>query len=162
MLIGNEPSITLAKVDCTEAGKETCNKFSVNGYPTLKIFEHNELRSDYNGPREAPGIVKYMKVIISSSFVLYIQSCKIFNTSCSLSFQSQVGPASKQLTNKEVHKTFLEADDVGVVGYFEKEDSPLATAFHSVSKKLREKVRFAHTLTKELLEKAGHKYVNIK
>jgi len=73
LLIGSEPSITLAKVDCTEAGKETCNKFSVNGYPTLKIFERNELRSDYNGPREASGIVKYMKV---TSHVFYFV-CKI-------------------------------------------------------------------------------------
>jgi protein disulfide isomerase family A protein 3 len=71
LLIGNEPPITLAKVDCTEAGKETCNKFSVNGYPTLKIFERNELRSDYNGPREAPGIVKYMKV----TFHVYYCTC---------------------------------------------------------------------------------------
>ena len=69
LLIGSEPPITLAKVDCTEAGKETCNKFSVNGYPTLKIFERNELRSDYNGPREAAGIVKYMKV---TSHIFYL------------------------------------------------------------------------------------------
>jgi len=76
LLIGNEPSITLAKVDCTEAGKETCNKFSVNGYPTLKIFERNELRSDYNGPREASGIVKYMKVTSHIFyFVCRIQLC---------------------------------------------------------------------------------------
>lgn len=131
LLIGNAPPITLAKVDCTESGKETCNKFSVNGYPTLKIFERNEFRSDYNGPREAPGIVKYMK--------------------------SQVGPASTELTSEQAHKTFLEADDVSVIGYFEKDDSPLATAFHTVAKKLREKVRFAHTSDKEVLDKVSHK-----
>ncbi|KAL6427249.1 hypothetical protein ACFW04_008684 [Cataglyphis niger] len=131
LLIGNEPPITLAKVDCTESGKETCNKFSVSGYPTLKIFERNEFRSDYNGPREAAGIVKYMK--------------------------SQVGPASTELTSEKAHNTFLDADDVSVVGYFEEDDSPLAAAFHTVSKKLREKVRFAHTSTKEILDKVSHK-----
>lgn len=73
LLIGNEPSITLAKVDCTESGKETCNKFSVSGYPTLKIFERNEFRSDYNGPREAPGIVKYMKVIFYEIFITFVR-----------------------------------------------------------------------------------------
>ena len=36
LLLGNDPPITLAKVDCTESGKETCNKHSVSGYPTLK------------------------------------------------------------------------------------------------------------------------------
>ncbi|XP_012062004.1 PREDICTED: protein disulfide-isomerase A3 [Atta cephalotes] len=131
LLIGSEPPITLAKVDCTEAGKETCNKFSVNGYPTLKIFERNELRSDYNGPREAAGIVKYMK--------------------------SQVGPASQELTSEKAHKTFLETDEVVVIGYFEKDDSPLSAAHHTVSKKLREKVKFAHTSMKEVLDKVSHK-----
>lgn len=70
LLIGSEPSITLAKVDCTEAGKESCNKYSVSGYPTLKIFEGSEFRTDYQGPREAPGIVKYMKVSFFSFFIM--------------------------------------------------------------------------------------------
>lgn len=42
-----------------------------------------------------------------------------------------------------------------VVGYFEKESSPLAEAFQTVSKKLREKIQFAHTMNKEVLEKEG-------
>jgi protein disulfide isomerase family A protein 3 len=49
------------KVDCTEAGKETCGRFQVSGYPTLKIFRGGELSQDYGGPREAAGIVKFMK-----------------------------------------------------------------------------------------------------
>lgn len=63
LLLGNDPPITLAKVDCTESGKETCNKYSVSGYPTLKIFSKGDFVSDYNGPREAAGIAKYMKVL---------------------------------------------------------------------------------------------------
>lgn len=85
LLIGSEPPITLAKVDCTEAGKDTCNKFSVNGYPTLKIFEHNEVRSDYNGPREAAGIVKYMKVI-SSIFYLFMKVQLYYFLTCDYRF----------------------------------------------------------------------------
>lgn len=49
----NEPPVVLAKVDCTEAGKETCQKFSVTGYPTLKIFRNGDFSQEYNGPREA-------------------------------------------------------------------------------------------------------------
>jgi len=49
----NDPPVVLAKVDCTEAGKETCNKYSVTGYPTLKIFRNGDLSQEYNGPREA-------------------------------------------------------------------------------------------------------------
>nr|QMV80798.1 protein disulfide isomerase 7 [Clitoria ternatea] len=127
----NDPPITLAKVDCTEAGKDTCGKYSVSGYPTLKIFSKSEMISDYNGPREADGIVKYMK--------------------------SQVGPASKELKGEDCHKNFLETNEVSYILYTEKEDSPLAKAFHSVAKKLREKARFAHTIAKSLVEKDGFK-----
>ncbi|KOX74172.1 Protein disulfide-isomerase A3 [Melipona quadrifasciata] len=133
MLLGNDPPITLAKVDCTESGKEICNKYSINGYPTLKIYSRGDFVNDYNGPREAAGIAKYMK--------------------------AQVGPASKELQRESYLKSFLDTDEISVVGFFEKEDSPLAISYHAVSKKLKEKIRFAHTTAKSLLEKEGHKNV---
>ncbi|KAK0082419.1 hypothetical protein PV325_010428 [Microctonus aethiopoides] len=131
-LTGNDPEITLAKVDCTEAGKDTCTKYGVSGYPTLKIFAKDEMVKEYNGPREAPGIVKYMK--------------------------SQVGPASKELKGEECKKAYLKSDEVSIIGYFEDENSALAKSFHSVAKKLREQARFAHTSAKSLLQK--EKYNN--
>ena len=63
------PQIALVKVDCTEAGKDTCNKYSVSGYPTLKIFAKTEVVSDYTGPREAAGIAKSMKVYSNHSMI---------------------------------------------------------------------------------------------
>ncbi|KAK9890375.1 hypothetical protein WA026_010468 [Henosepilachna vigintioctopunctata] len=121
----NDPPIALVKVDCTEAGKETCNKNSVSGYPTLKIFRNGEVSQEYNGPREASGIVKYMK--------------------------AQVGPSSRELKTIEDLEKFLRAEnDVSVVGFFEKE-SDLKTAFLKIADKLREKVRFAHSSHKEVL-----------
>lgn len=45
--------ILVLQVDCTEDGKDTCSRFGVSGYPTLKIFKSGDLSSDYNGPREA-------------------------------------------------------------------------------------------------------------
>lgn len=53
ILKNDDPPVALAKVDCTEAGKSSCEQFSVSGYPTLKIFRKGELSSDYNGPRES-------------------------------------------------------------------------------------------------------------
>uniref|UniRef100_A0A4W4GBN5 Protein disulfide-isomerase A3 n=1 Tax=Electrophorus electricus TaxID=8005 RepID=A0A4W4GBN5_ELEEL len=53
-------TVPLAKVDCT-ANSETCGRFGVNGYPTLKIFRNGEEASSYDGPRTADGIVSYMK-----------------------------------------------------------------------------------------------------
>ena len=89
-LLANDPPVTLAKVDCTEGGKSTCGRccyhpvvaaffkhfsncdhvpllrFDVKGYPTLKIFRNGELSSDYNGPREAAGISKFMRLVTAS------------------------------------------------------------------------------------------------
>ncbi|KAI9475480.1 MAG: thioredoxin-like protein [Benjaminiella poitrasii] len=48
----------VAKVDCTE-NQDTCNKYGVRGYPTLKVFRNGET-SDYKGSRKADGIVSYM------------------------------------------------------------------------------------------------------
>lgn len=45
--------LNFLKVDCTEAGKEVCNKFGVSGYPTLKIFRNGEVSKEYNGPRDS-------------------------------------------------------------------------------------------------------------
>ena len=41
----NDPPVNLVKVDCTEGGKDTCGKFGVSGYPTLKIFRGGERKS---------------------------------------------------------------------------------------------------------------------
>ncbi|CAL8121908.1 unnamed protein product [Orchesella dallaii] len=131
LLKDDDPAITLAKVDCTEAGKDTCTKFSVSGYPTLKIFKGGEMTSDYNGPREAAGIVKYMR--------------------------SQVGPASKELKTPEDLETFLGKDDVGVIAFLASEDSKLEKTFSKVSDKLREKVRFGNTNNAAVLKKADQK-----
>lgn len=130
LLKGNDPPIALVKVDCTEAGKETCNKFSVTGYPTLKIFRNGDLSQEYSGPREAAGIVKFM--------------------------QSQVGPSSKDLLTVEDLEKFTSKDDSTVVGCFEKE-TDLKGAFLKVADKLREKVRFAHSSAKSVLDKLGSK-----
>nr|CAD7579510.1 unnamed protein product [Timema californicum] len=129
LIKGNDPPIALAKVDCTEAGKETCNKHGVTGYPTLKIFRGGEVSQEYNGPREAAGIVKHMK--------------------------SQVGPSSKDLNKDSELEEFINKEDVAVVGFFEKE-SDLKSAFLKVADALREKVRFGHTSNRDLLSKHGH------
>lgn len=130
-LLRNDPPVILAKVDCTEGGKETCNKNSVTGYPTLKIFRNGEFSQEYNGPRDAAGIVKYMK--------------------------AQVGPSSKELNSEADLNKFLNAEqEVSVVGFFEKE-TDLKVSFLKLADKLREKVRFAHTSSKALLDKQGVK-----
>ncbi|GIY17986.1 protein disulfide-isomerase A3 [Caerostris extrusa] len=125
-----DPPIPLAKVDCTsDNGKDTCSKFGVSGYPTLKIFRNGEFSSEYNGPRDADGIVKYMK--------------------------AQVGPSSKELQSLEDAEKAVK-DDVVVIGYFSDSSSTLKEEFLKAADKLRESVSFAHTSNKDILDKYGY------
>lgn len=48
----NNGIVVVVQVDCT-ASEETCKKFGVSGYPTLKIFRAGEFSEEYGGPREA-------------------------------------------------------------------------------------------------------------
>ncbi|CAH1392807.1 unnamed protein product [Nezara viridula] len=132
LLLAHDPPVTLAKVDCTEAGKETCNKFSVSGYPTLKIFKNGDLSKEYNGPREAAGIAKYMK--------------------------GQVGPSARNLPAKDSLNKFLDEPDLAVVGFFE-ESAKSKDDFLRVADKLREKYRFGITSSQENLETYQNKVV---
>lgn len=55
----------LGKIDVNEeANKPVGKKFGVRGYPTLKLFRNGEA-SDYGGPRDADGIVAYLKAEVS-------------------------------------------------------------------------------------------------
>jgi len=130
LLKSNDPPVTLVKVDCTEGGKSTCNKFSVQGYPTLKIFKAGEMSSEYNGPREAAGIAKYMR--------------------------AQVGPSAKDLLNVKSTEEFLAKEDVSVVGFFSGESSELKSAFEKLADKLRETVRFGISTNQDVLAKFGY------
>lgn len=50
----------LGKLDMDDASnKKVGSKFGVRGFPTLKIFRKGEA-SDYAGPRDTAGIVKYL------------------------------------------------------------------------------------------------------
>lgn len=49
----NDPSIPLAKVDCT-LDKKICDSNGVGGYPTLKLFREGE-SVEYDGPRDTKG-----------------------------------------------------------------------------------------------------------
>lgn len=130
LLKSNDPPVTLAKVDCTEGGKSTCNRFSVQGYPTLKIFKNGEVSSEYNGPRESAGIAKFMR--------------------------AQVGPSAKELLNVKAAEEFLAKEDVSVVGFFSDENSELKNVFIKLADKLRETVRFGVSTNKDVLAKYGY------
>ncbi|KAG7335964.1 hypothetical protein KOW79_000657 [Hemibagrus wyckioides] len=109
--------VPLVKVDCT-TNSETCEKFGVNGYPTLKIFRNGDEASAYDGPRTADGIVSYMK--------------------------KQSGPSSVALHTESELDTFINDFDASVVGFFSGSDSLELADFLKASSALRDSYRFAH------------------
>jgi len=127
-LKSNDPPVTLIDVDC-DSEKDLCQKHSVSGYPTLKIFRKGQLSGDYDGPRDAEGIVKYMR--------------------------GQSGPSAKELKTVADFEKFIDDEDQSVVGFFETE-SKLKDSFHKVADTERDRFRFAYTSDAAILKKAGY------
>ncbi|XP_072004499.1 protein disulfide-isomerase A3 [Engystomops pustulosus] len=119
-------TVSLAKVDCT-ANSNTCNKYGVSGYPTLKIFRNGEESGAYDGPRNADGIVSTLK--------------------------KQAGPASVDLKSVEEFDKFISDTDASVVGFFRSLYDTAHSEYLKVANTLREKYRFAHTDENELVDK---------
>ena len=121
--------VALIKVDCTVETK-VCGKYGVSGYPTLKIFKGGEVASDYQGPREADGIIKYMR--------------------------TKAGPSSKNLENVAMAEKFLSNSEHSIVGFFKKSDSAFLTEFKKLADQLAENYRFAYSSNPDVLAKYGH------
>jgi len=132
-LIKNDPPIHLAKVDCVGEGKDSCSTYGVSGYPTLKIFRGGEFSQEYDGPREAAGIIAYMK--------------------------KNAGPSSVELRDHaHLEKKLSEADEVVVVGYFTGE-SKLKENFLKAADKKRNEYMFSHTMDNAVMDATGYKDV---
>jgi len=89
-LAEKKSTIKLAKLDAT-AEKETGTKFNIEGFPTLKFFKNGE-PIDFNGPREAQGILNWL--------------------------EKKTGPACKEITKVGELKELLEKEQALVVGFF--------------------------------------------
>lgn len=68
------------QVDCT-VNSETCGRFGVNGYPTLKIFRNGEDFAAYDGPRSAGGYFKIIAVLVCVLCVLEYDSSNVVQCS---------------------------------------------------------------------------------
>uniref|UniRef100_A0A8C3IJV0 Protein disulfide-isomerase A3 n=1 Tax=Chrysemys picta bellii TaxID=8478 RepID=A0A8C3IJV0_CHRPI len=118
--------VPLVKVDCT-ANTNTCNKYGVSGYPTLKVFRDGEEAGAYDGPRTADGIVSHLK--------------------------KQAGPASVALHSVADFEKFISDKDASVVGFFKDAFGDAYSEFMKAANNLRESYRFAHTSEEELIQK---------
>eukprot|EP00835_Amoeboradix_gromovi_P005460 NODE_514_length_7360_cov_0.614378.p2 type:complete len:513 gc:universal NODE_514_length_7360_cov_0.614378:435-1973(+) len=58
-VLWDQEKAPLVKVDCTE-DKEVCDRFGVEGFPTLKVFSKNKKPTTYEGERTKDGVVDYI------------------------------------------------------------------------------------------------------
>nr|CAB3484558.1 unnamed protein product [Digitaria exilis] len=117
----HDPLVALAKLDAyDERNKEIKDKYQVHSYPTIKIIENggNKVRG-YGGPRDADGIVEYLK--------------------------KQVGPASIELKSAEEAAHIIGDKGVVLVGVFPKFAGVDYETFMAVAEKKRSDYDFFHT-----------------
>ena len=96
----------LAKVDANEeTNKALASEYEVRGYPTLKIIENKgEIVREYKGPRDANGIVAYLK--------------------------KQVSPPSEEIKDSEEGHKLVEENDILVVSIIIKKEKYSKSALH--------------------------------
>ena len=92
ILSRHDPPVVLAKVDASDkTNKDLSGKYDVQGFPTIKILRNQgENVQEYNGPRDADGIVEYLK--------------------------KQVGPASVEIKSAEDATNLIGDEGVVIVG----------------------------------------------
>lgn len=129
VLSSNEPAIVLAKVDANaEENKQLAEQFEIQGFPTIKILRNGgEKVQEYKGPREADGIVTYLK--------------------------KQVGPASNEIKTAEDADRLIDDKKIFIVGIFPKFAGEEFENFLSVAEKLRSDYDFGHTTNAELIRR---------
>ncbi|TKY56132.1 disulfide-isomerase protein [Spatholobus suberectus] len=122
ILSNNDPPVFLAKVDANdEKNRELANEFQVRGFPTIKILRNGgKVVQDYKGPREANGIVDYLK--------------------------KQSGPASTEIKSADAASILIGENKVVIVGVFPKFSGEEFENFIALAEKLCFEYGFGHTL----------------
>uniref|UniRef100_A0A1J3DFM3 Protein disulfide-isomerase n=1 Tax=Noccaea caerulescens TaxID=107243 RepID=A0A1J3DFM3_NOCCA len=126
-LSSNVPPVVLAKIDASEeTNKDFATQYEVQGFPTIKIFRNGgKAIQEYNGPREADGIVSYLK--------------------------KQSGPASFEIKSADEAAEVVGDKKVVAVGVFPKLSGSEFDSFLALAEKLRSDYDFAHTSDAKLL-----------
>jgi len=127
ILSSHDPPVILAKVDANEeVNKPLATEFEVQGFPTIKILRNGGKQAqEYKGPREADGIVDYLK--------------------------KQSGPASAEIKSVEDASRLIDDKKIFIVGVFPKFSGEEFENFTSLAEKLRSEYEFGHTLDAKFL-----------
>jgi len=126
--------VPLAKVDCT-VEKEICERYEVQGFPTIKVFKKNSAPTDYDKGRTASDIVKFLKKQTQPPFVV--------------------------LSSEEQLNTLKNQDDVVVVGFFSSEDSDGAKVFKAVASIISDTATFGLSTDESLAHKVESRHDSV-
>ncbi|CAL4887352.1 unnamed protein product [Urochloa decumbens] len=127
ILSKHDPPIVLAKVDASDKkNKDLSGKYDVQGFPTIKILRsQGDSVQEYNGPRDADGIVEYLK--------------------------KQVGPASVEIKSVEDATDLISDKGVVIVGVSPAFGGSEFENFMAVAEKMRNDYDFLHTVDANIL-----------
>jgi protein disulfide-isomerase A1 len=128
-----EKNIKLAKVDCTEEA-DLCQKYGVEGYPTLKVFRGLDNIAPYSGQRKAGAITSFM---IKQSL-----------------------PAVSILS-KDTLEDFKTSDKVVIVAYIAADDKSSNETFTALAEKFRDTYLFGGVNDAALAEAEEVKFPEI-
>ncbi|GLT47125.1 hypothetical protein SLA2020_208420 [Shorea laevis] len=122
ILSSHDPPIVLAKVDANEeANRDLASQFEIGGFPTIKILrDGGKGIQEYKGPRDADGIVAYLK--------------------------KQSGPASAEIKSPEDASNLIDDKKIIIVGVFPKFCGEEFENYTALAEKLRSDYDFGHTL----------------
>nr|AMM62653.1 conotoxin-specific protein disulfide isomerase (cspdi) [Conus geographus] len=109
-LMDEGSNIKLAEVDVT-AETDLADKFNITGYPTIKFFISGE-PMEYTGGRQTSNFINWLK--------------------------KKTGPPAKDVKTSEEAKTFIDSDEVIVMGFFKDQEGKGAAAFKKIAAEIED------------------------
>ena len=96
----NSESILVADVDCIGDGKELCSKVGVEGFPTIKYGDPENLE-DYKGGRDADSLNKFASELKPSCDFLSMENCDKDQISTINDFKEKTEDELQQMIDDE-------------------------------------------------------------
>ncbi|EPS71244.1 protein disulfide-isomerase, partial [Genlisea aurea] len=126
-LSSHDPPVALAKIDANdEKNRDLATEYEIQGFPTIKILRNGgKYIQDYKGPRDAEGIVSYLK--------------------------KQLGPASTEIKSAEDAFSLIDEKQIFIVGIFPDFAREEFQNYTALAEKLRTDYGFGHTLDAKLI-----------
>lgn len=123
--------VSFAKVNCDGNGRGVCERLGVKAYPVIKVFNFGEYMFNYEGPKEAESMVKFLK------------------------FKLEAG--SQKLDGLADLSACMAGFDNVIIGFFHNSKSQLENTFNQLAESLKAEYKFAHTYSARVMSTFGYR-----